>query len=138
MALNESSTLHKEVRVTAPIKEVWDAWTTESGVATFFAPESKIELRPGGPYEIYFVPDAPEGLKGGEGNTILEFHPPVKLVFTWSFPPSIPELRNSGAQTTVTVTLEEESAGSTKVTLIQSEWKSGQEWDKGYAYFDRA
>ena len=42
------------------------------GARTFFAPEAHIELRPEGPYEMYFDSDAPVGERGGEGCTVLE------------------------------------------------------------------
>ena len=40
-----------EVIVPAPRNAVWDAWTTPAGARTFFAPQCKIDLRPGGAYE---------------------------------------------------------------------------------------
>ena len=50
--------IETEVIVPASLAEVWDGWTTAQGVATFLGPRARIELAVGGPYEIYFDPDA--------------------------------------------------------------------------------
>ena len=60
-----------EVSIPAEMDAVWEAWTTEEGVKSFFAPECRIELHPGGAYEMYFDLDAESGLRGGEGCRIL-------------------------------------------------------------------
>ena len=65
------NTVTGEILVDAYKNDVWKAWTTEDGTKTFFAPDCKIDLRPGGAYEMYFNPDAPEGDRGGEGCRIL-------------------------------------------------------------------
>jgi uncharacterized protein YndB with AHSA1/START domain len=120
--------------VPAAPDKVWAALTTAEGVKTFFAPDAKVELKPGGAYEMYFMPDRPEGERGGEGCTVVSFEPNQKLVFTWNFPPSIPALRKSKAKTEVAVTLAPEGTG-TRVTLVQSGWKDGADWKKGREYF---
>jgi uncharacterized protein YndB with AHSA1/START domain len=53
--------LHKEVVVAAPIDRVWWGWTTSQGMASWWAKESWIDLRIGGPYELYFLLDRPRG-----------------------------------------------------------------------------
>jgi uncharacterized protein YndB with AHSA1/START domain len=94
--MNELATkaVRKEVVASAPIEQVWEAWTTEPGVVTFFAPKAKIDLHPGGRYEMYFLVDAPAGSRGGEGCRVLELDAPERFVFSWNFPPAIPELRD--------------------------------------------
>lgn len=72
------------------------------------------------------------------GCTLIEIQPPERLVFTWNFPPTIPELRQSGAQTQVILTLKSLSDTRTQVSLVQSGWKDGPAWEEGYAYFDSA
>lgn len=134
----DTKVISKQVVIGAPIEDVWDAWTTEAGTATFFAPLARIDLRVGGPYELFFIPDAPEGSRGGEGCIFKEIEFPRRLVFTWNFPPSIPELRDSGALTKVTVTLRSISDSDTEVRLEQTGWEKGRAWEEGYAYFDKA
>ncbi|MDH5265530.1 MAG: SRPBCC domain-containing protein, partial [Betaproteobacteria bacterium] len=57
--------------VAAPLEAVWKAWTTTEGIRTFFAPDARVEPRPGGPFEIYFNPYAKAGLKGGDDMVVL-------------------------------------------------------------------
>lgn len=97
-----------------------------------------MELTPGGPYEIYFLLENPEGTRGGEGNTVLSFLPPKMLSFTWNAPPSIPEVRNHIHKTWVVVQLEKIDSKNTKVSLDHLGWLAGEKWDETYAYFDRA
>lgn len=127
--------LAREVRVAAPPERVFAAWTTEEGTRTFFAPAARIEPRVGGPYEIYFAPEAPEGSRGCDTCRVLELDPPRRLAFSWIFPPSLPSIRSE--ETRVEVTLTPERDG-TRVLLTQTGWRSGEDWDEGYAYFDRA
>ncbi|MGC9367520.1 MAG: SRPBCC family protein [bacterium] len=130
--------IEKEIVVNAEIDEVWNAWTTESGVRTFFAPQSRINLSEGGEYEMYFFPDAPEGYKGGEGCKVLKVIPPTHFAFTWNFPPSIPLLRNSSAKTEVSIDLEKISSSTTRVKLTHYGWQEGEDWDSGFDYFTAA
>jgi hypothetical protein len=58
--------LSAEFEVNAPIEKAWDAWTTPDGIKTFYAPDCKVDLRVDGAYEIYFLPDAKPGERGGE------------------------------------------------------------------------
>jgi uncharacterized protein YndB with AHSA1/START domain len=125
-----------QVVVPAPVHEVWQAWTTEEGAESFFAPECHIDLRPGGAYEMLFVPDAPPGSRGGEGNVILAVQPLQMLAFTWNAPPSLPEVRDQ--RTHVVVRLSDAGAGSTRVTLRHDGWGQGGEWDTAFGYFTRA
>ena len=128
--------LLKEVIVPGGTPEVWAAWTTAAGVRTFFAPEAKIELVPGGPYELYFDAEQPAGLRGSEGCTVIEVQPERRLVFTWNFPPHMPSIR--GERTRVELSFQPTASGWTYVGLRQVGWRDGEEWERGYAYFDRA
>jgi len=124
-----------EVVVPAPLPEVWAAWTTEEGVRSFFAPECRIELRPGGAYEMYFDLSAEPGKRGGEEMVVLALQPPVMLSFTWNAPPELPEARSQ--RTHVVVRLRELAAGETLVTLRHDGWGEGGEWDAAFEYFSR-
>jgi uncharacterized protein YndB with AHSA1/START domain len=128
--------IRKEVIVRAPVAEVWRTWTTSEGAATFFAPKAKIELAVGGAYELYFVPDAPEGSQGSEGIKILSYLPGEMLTFDWNAPPQFAEERK--ARTWVVVQLARIDGDSTRVTLTHLGWKDGGRWSEVYDYFDRA
>ncbi len=125
-----------EVTVKAPIEEVWAAWTTHDGITSFFAPGCNVDLRADGLYEIFFAPDAEPGMRGADDMRILAVQEPRMLSFTWNAPPSLPEVR--GQRTHVTVRLEPAGGGRTRVRLTHDGWGDGGEWDKAFAYFERA
>ncbi len=125
-----------EIKIPAPLSAVWGVWTTEEGAKTFFAPDCKIELQPGGAYEMYFNLDAPPGEKGGEGMIILAAQPERMLSFTWNAPPNLPEVR--GEMTHVVVHFKETAAEETLVSLVHDGWGEGGEWDQAFDYVTRA
>ena|GEM_PF-41468 len=127
--------IRKQVDVAAPLSEVWEAWTTSEGAQTFFAPGARIELRRGGPYELFFDPGAPEGSRGSEGCAVISMEKERRLSFTWNAPPSLPSVR--GHHTRVDVRFEEAEA-ATRVSLTHVGWKEGEGWDEYYEYFTRA
>lgn len=128
--------LEKEVVVKATPEQVWQAWTTREGVIGFMAPEARVEARVGGPFEIHFDPGAAPGLKGADDMRFMALQPPKMLSFDWNAPPSLPEARQQ--RTFVVVRIEPVADGQTRVTLTHTGWGDGGEWDKAYAYFDRA
>lgn len=132
----ETRMLRKEVVVDAPIDQVWAAWTTAEGLR-FVSPESNVDLRLGGPYDLWLnlEPDA-DGKRGSEGSRILAFVPEQLLAFDWTFPPVVPTLRERGAKTQVAVFFDDLDDGRVRVRLVQHGWGEGEDWDAGYAYFD--
>lgn len=128
----------KSAIVAADINQVWQKWTTHEGLKTFFGVDNMIELRPGGPYEIYFLLENPPGTRGGEGNQVLSFLPLEMLSFSWNAPPSIPEIRNHAHRTWVVVVFRELGPLKTEVTLKHVGWLDGEKWDETIAYFEKA
>lgn len=126
----------KTVHVDAPRAEAWRAWTDEATLTQWFSPEAKIELRPGGAYEMYFLLDQPPGGRGGEGNTIQSYLPGRLLAFTWNAPPSFGPLR--GPHTYVLLEFADRLTGGTEVKLTHYGWREGDDWAKVYDYFDAA
>jgi uncharacterized protein YndB with AHSA1/START domain len=127
--------LRKDILVDAPTEDVWRAWTTEQGVR-FIAEGARIDLTPGGPYEWYFSMDAPEGSRGGEGNTVLSVDPTRFVAFEWNAPPSFPDVRKQKHQ--VLLQLEPSGARQTRVVLTALGFGAGQQWKEVHAYFDQA
>jgi uncharacterized protein YndB with AHSA1/START domain len=125
-----------DVQVAAPVESVWKAWTTTEGIKSFFAPDARVELAVGGPFEIYINPFAPAGLKGADDMRIIGFQENRMLSFTWNAPPSLPEARKQ--RTIVILRFQPDGANTTRVHLHHVGWGDGGEWDKAYDYFARA
>ena len=128
--------IDKEVVVPAPIQEVWQAWTTRAGIESFFAPEAEIDARVGGAFHIHINPYAEPGMKGADDMRYMALQAPTMLSFDWNAPPSLPEVRRQ--RTFVIVRLGAVDGGATRVTLHHTGWGNGGEWDRTYAYFERA
>jgi uncharacterized protein YndB with AHSA1/START domain len=129
-------TIQYEISVPADIAEVWGTWTTEAGAKSFFAPDCKIDLKPGGAYEMYFNLDAPLGEQGGEGNIILALQLEKMLSFTWNAPTYLPEVRDQ--RTHVTLFFTEIEPGQTQLNLTHDGWGEGDLWDQAFDYFIQA
>jgi uncharacterized protein YndB with AHSA1/START domain len=128
--------LDKQVDVAATPEQLWQAWTTREGITSFFAPDARIEARVGGAFQIYFDPGAPAGFRGADDMRFLALQPKRMITFDWNAPPSLPEARQQ--RTFVVVRFAVLDAKTTRVTLHHTGWGDGGEWDKAYAYFDRA
>jgi uncharacterized protein YndB with AHSA1/START domain/uncharacterized protein YciI len=128
--------LRKQTVVAADIDQVWHAWTTTDGVKSFFSPEANVELRIGGPYEIYFNMQAPYGQRGSEDCHVLGFLPKRMLSFEWNAPPQFGELRNQHTQ--VVLMFEPIGDKQVRVSLTQVGWGRGEDWKQLFGYFDRA
>ncbi|MGI9265015.1 MAG: SRPBCC family protein [Gammaproteobacteria bacterium] len=126
----------KTVMVEAPVEQVWEAWTTENGLQSFFARRAIVELQTDGRYELLFFPENPEGQRGEEGARLLAIEPDQRLVFTWSAPPNWPRIREM--RTVVEVTLSSIEEGQTEVRLRHTLWGDGPDWDEVFTYFDGA
>jgi len=134
--ISGESILHKEVTVSSSVDRVWWAWTTSEGLATWWAKNSWIELRIGGPYELYFLLDQRRGMQGSEGCRVLSFRPNEMLSFSWNFPPSIPEIR--GEYGWIVLRFVRLGPSKTRVILDHLGWKKGRAWNAGRKYFDEA
>ncbi len=128
--------IDKEVVVATGVDAVWALWTTREGITSFFAPDAKVEPRVGGAFQIYMDPGAEPGMKGADDMHFMALQPNKMLSFDWNAPPHLPEAR--AQRTFVIVRFEPVDAASTRVTLHHVGWGDGGEWDKSFAYFDRA
>jgi uncharacterized protein YndB with AHSA1/START domain len=128
--------LEKEVVIDASLDQAWDAWTTREGITSFFAPDARIEPRVGGAFQIYINPLAEPGMKGADDMRFMALQPKKMLSYDWNAPPSLPEVRKQ--RTFVIVRFEPMSDKQTRVSIHHTGWGDGGEWDKAYAYFDRA
>ena len=128
----------KEMNIPIPIENVWEKWTTHEGLQTFFGEDNRIELYPGGAYEIYFLMDEPYGRRGSEECKILSYLPQKMLSFSWNVPPSIPEIRDSEYKTWVVIEFEKLDDYNTKLILTHLGWPDDSSWNPVFEYFDHA
>jgi uncharacterized protein YndB with AHSA1/START domain len=128
--------IDKEVLIQATLDQAWDAWTTREGIVSFFAPDAQIEPRVGGAFHIHIDPGAPAGAKGADDMRFMALQPKRMISFDWNAPPSLPLARQQ--RTFVVVRFAAVDDKTTRVTLHHTGWGEGGEWDKAYAYFDRA
>lgn len=135
-ALAAERSLDKEVVINASPAQAWAAWTTREGITSFFAPDAEIDARVGGAFHIHIDPGAAPGSRGSDDMRFMALQPPVMLSFDWNAPPHLPQVRQQ--RTFVIVRLEPVDGQQTRVKLHHTGWGDGGEWDKAYAYFDRA
>src|SRR6195952_5477334 len=120
-AIAADKVLVLEVTVPAPLNAVWEAFTTSAGLSTWLTPGAVVDLRKGGEWTAHF----PGGSTGG--GTILSFQPKTELVMSAMAPDAFPHVR---AERTTAAWRFRAEGGSTIVTLKQTGWKEGAEWDK--------
>lgn len=118
--------LRFEVAVPASVDAVWDAFSTTAGLETWLWREAKVDLREGGDWLVLY----PEGKTGG--GTVVSYIPKHKLVLRALAPERFPTVRQE--RTTAVFEFEPLSATLTRVTLVQTGWKSGKEWQDAYDY----
>jgi uncharacterized protein YndB with AHSA1/START domain len=135
-AAAQERALVKVAIVAAPLEAAWKAWTTTEGIKSFFAPDARVEARPGGAFEVFFNPYAKPGLKGADGMEVLAVQENRMFSFTWNSPPHLPEVRNQ--RTAVTLRFSALGENRTEVRLTHSGWGDGGQWDQSFAYFDTA
>lgn len=113
-----------EVTVPATLDQVWRAFTTKEGAQEWLWRDMSVELREGGDWIVRFP-----GSTGG--GAIASFQPMRSITIRALAPERFPEVRRE--RTTAVFSFETVEAG-TKVTLLQTGWKKGKEWDDAYDY----
>ncbi len=131
-------TIARTVEVTPA--RAWELWSSSKGLAEWWTGATRVDLRPGGWYEIYFESDAKPGHRGADSCRVLSFLPNRMLSFTWNAPP---DLRTRPLQTFV-VLMFDPADGGTTVTLSHLGWpRSGlgdneTDWEATFSYFSEA
>jgi len=117
--------LRIELTIPAPRAVVWQAFTTSEGLSTWLTPNASVDLRLGGEWIARF----PGGSTGG--GTIVSFVPEQDLVLAALAPDTYPTVR---AERTTARFHFESRGDSTLVSLTQTGWKTGKEWDQAYEH----
>ena len=128
--------LRRQVVVHADPLTAWRDWASAEAIEQWWQPPStNIDLRVGGPFEILFDMNAPEGLRGSEGCIYLSYVPGEMISFTWNAPPHLP-LRE--AHTWVVITFTPQDTRSTAVELVHTGFLDGPDWRDYMSYFESA
>ena len=96
--------------------QAFDAWTRAEAVAAWMGPKGvsarveRLEPGVGGRYLFVMAEDGGDHVVGGE---FVEWEPPARLAFTWTWETG----RFAGVETTVELTFTEEGDG-TRLTLV--------------------
>ena len=135
-ATAQERAVNKEVTIAAPVAAVWQSWTSKAGIESFFAPQAEVDARVGGAFHIHMDPLAEPGMKGADDMRFMALQPKKMLSFDWNAPPHLPAAR--AQRTFVVVRFAPLDGKQTRVSLHHTGWGDGDEWDKTYAYFDRA
>jgi len=114
-----------EITIPASRAAVWQAFTTSEGLSTWLTPAAVVDLRKGGEWTAHY----PGGKTGG--GTIVSFVPEREIVISALAPERFPTVRS---ERTVARFRFQTKGESTNVQLVQTGWKSGDEWDKAYEY----
>jgi uncharacterized protein YndB with AHSA1/START domain len=136
LSLAKEKILGLYLRINAPLDSVWERVSTEKGIKKFFAPACRFAPKVLSLFEIHFAPGAPEGQRGAENNRILAIQDKQMISFTWDAPPQWPEIRKH--RTLVAIRLYKIKDNETLVTLSQTGWGVGPEWNAVYDYFSNA
>jgi uncharacterized protein YndB with AHSA1/START domain len=114
------------VTVPAALDDVWRAFSTTDGLKTWLWSDDRVDLRPGGDWLVLY----PGGKTGG--GTIVSFVSKKRLTIRALAPETFPAVRRE--RTTAAFEFEALDGSHTRVTLKQSGWKKGKEWDDAYDY----
>lgn len=139
---NPDALTHKIIRktriVNCSLDSMWWKWTTHEGLKTFFGEDNNMELKIGGPFEIYFSMKAQAGLRGSEGCKVISYLPKEMFSFSWNAPPEFADIRNGEYHTWVVVNFKPLKGNRTEVRISHLGWLKGGDWDQVYEYFDNA
>ncbi len=116
--IEDTSTLTHTVVVSAPVDEVWAAFTTKDGVESWMVPLAAIDLRDGGALRTHYDPNGTIGDANTIENTYLAIVPQRLLAFRCTKAPEGVWFKDLIADTWSIVTFEELAARSTRVTIV--------------------
>ncbi len=117
--------LRFEVVVPASLDEVWTAFTTQAGRQSWLWKDARVDLGPGGDWMVQYTPTATGG------GTIVSLVPRAEVVMRARAPERFPTVRRE--RTTASFRFEVAGA-ATRVTLLQTGWQTGAEWDAASEY----
>lgn len=130
--------ISKEVTINAPLNLVWYAWTISDRVSEWFAPETIVEPKEGGAYELYFIPGNRTGMNT-KGCKITKLANEKELHFTWKGPDQFETLMNKENDLTIViVSFKAINNDSTKVLVEHMGFRDNEDWVEAITWHQMA
>lgn len=133
---NGDKVLQLSVEVPASAKDVWDAWTTSAGFASWAVPFARIDFGVGGMIEASYAISAKVGDPDNIKNQIVAYVPGRMMAIRNVQAPKGFVKPEIFAQTTTIIELAPVTPARTKVTLTAVGYKPGPEFDDVYRKFE--
>ena len=130
--------LQQSLIVPAPAAEVWTAFTTSEGFASWAAPVAFVDFRLGGFIEATYDPKGTIGAPGNIRNEIVAFVPQRMLAIrNTQAPPSTAFDAPTFQKLHTVIFLDPAGARATRVTIVQPGYGTGEKFDGVYTHFAR-
>lgn len=138
VAPDGSRVLQQSIVVPAGAADVWKAFTTSAGFASWASPVAFVDFRLGGHIEATYDPQGKIGAPGNIRNEIVAFVPERMLALRNTQAPPSTAFDAPTFQTLHTVIfLDAVGPGATRVTIAQPGYGTGDKFDGVYAHFAR-
>jgi uncharacterized protein YndB with AHSA1/START domain len=130
--------LRIETIVSAPLDQVWNAWTTPDGLKEWIAPVVAIDFRIGGTISTNYDSKAKIGESGTITLPIVNYIEKQLLTLRVNLTDSFArKVRDEDQNLQEIVQIADIGNGKTKLVSSMVGWGTGKEWDDTYAFFAR-
>ena len=138
VAADGTRVLQQAIDVPAGVPEVWKAFTTSEGFASWAAPVAFVDFRLGGHIETTYDPQGKIGAAGNIRNEIVAFVPGKMLAIRNTQAPPDTAFDVPTFQSLHTVILFDPAGpNATRVTIVQPGFGAGEKFDGVYVHFAR-
>jgi uncharacterized protein YndB with AHSA1/START domain len=137
VAADGTRVLQQSILVPADVTNVWEAFTTSNGFASWAAPVAFVDFRLGGYIEATYDPKGTIGAPGNIRNEIVAFVPQRMLAIRNTQAPPSTAFDAPTFQKMHTVIFFEPVTGGTVVTIVQPGFGTGEKFDGVYTHFAR-
>ena len=121
--------------VGAPLRVVWDAWTTNEGLRDWLTPRAEIDLRVGGLIRTNYRENEVLGDPGTIVYTITEIEPQRRLAFQITGPPQNFLFKTAVARMTTTVYFAAVDERTSALRIVESGFGADDESQRMRAFF---
>ena len=138
VAADGARVLQQSLVVPASAADVWTAFTTSEGFASWAAPVAFVDFRLGGYIEATYDPKGTIGAPGNIRNEIVAYVPQRMLAIrNTQAPPSTAFDAPTFQKLHTVIFLDPAGANATRVTIVQPGYGAGEKFDGVYAHFAR-